>query len=323
MSRNITLGLVSLLGCYQTLPTRELPATTAPTLIAGPLAPGLGRILVDVAEGPSVVSRVVGAGATGNTFERLCITPCYVDLPLGVQEVSLTLQKQQKVIRYLPKTALLTFKAEPYAYRASLDRQDVSAKLLVAALSVAFGAISTSVGLPIYISERRDLNNPDLFDPQRQQREAKNTGIFFGISAAVTVVGLAAILLPPKPIKQKSTSVEFALGPEAIGAPTKEASPLGELVIPSGEREEKAEAIYRQAEAHYHIQDYESALKGFQEAYLLSQAPDLLLNIGQCYRRMKRKEEAITSYRTYLQTFPDSPYRAEVEGMINELSSTK
>jgi tetratricopeptide (TPR) repeat protein len=322
MSRGAILGLLNLLGCYQTLPNRE-PSVTTPTLVAGPLAPGLGRIFVDVVEGPSVVSRVVGAGATGNTFERLCITPCYVDLPLGVQEVSLTLQKQQKVIRYLPKTALLTFKAEPYAYRASLDRQDLSAKLSLAAGSVFLGVISTSIALPVYLSKQRDLNKPDSFNPQRDQQQAKNTGIFFGISVVVTVVGLAAILLPPKPIKQKSTSVEFALGPEALGAPTKEESLIGGLVVPSGEREEKAEAIYRQAEAHYHIQDYESALKGFQEAYLLSQAPDLLLNIGQCYRRMKRKEEAITSYRTYLQTFPDSPYRSEVEGMINDLSLTQ
>jgi hypothetical protein len=324
MSRYTMLGLVGLLGCYQTLPKREAPAVIAPTLVVGPLAPGFGRILVDVVEGPAVVSRAVGASATGTTFERICITPCYVDLPLGVQEVSLVLQKQQKIIRYLPKMASLTFKPEPYAYRASLDRSDFSVKYIYRILlgpSVVPLSLTTFVAsLVVYTDERRNLDDPD---PKIERRETLATSGFLVVGGAALIGNAALIFWPSKLVKQEGSSVEFALGPEALGTPTNEVGLLGGLVVPPGEREEKAEAIYRQAEAYYHIQDYESALKGFQEAYLLSQAPDLLLNIGQCYRRMKRNEEAITSYRTYLQIFPDSPYRAEIEGMLNDLSPTK
>jgi hypothetical protein len=82
-----------------------------------------------------------------------------------------------------------------------------------------------------------------------------------------------------------------------------------------------AQEKYEEAKTFYHIGEYEKALAGFKEAYVLSREPELLLNIAQCYRFLQKNEEAIRTLRSFLQEAPDSPYAAETEKLIQELSS--
>jgi tetratricopeptide (TPR) repeat protein len=83
---------------------------------------------------------------------------------------------------------------------------------------------------------------------------------------------------------------------------------------------EEARALFEQAEIHYKLQRYERALAGYEEAYLLVQAPQLLFNIGQCYRLLGRPEEALRSYRAFLAAVPDAADKPRVEALIAELS---
>lgn len=84
---------------------------------------------------------------------------------------------------------------------------------------------------------------------------------------------------------------------------------------------EEAKTLFKQAEIAYRVGDYEEALQGYKAAYLRSRASALLYNMAQCQRHLGRHEEALRSYRLYLQDAPDSPYRAEVEQIIIELEA--
>lgn len=80
-----------------------------------------------------------------------------------------------------------------------------------------------------------------------------------------------------------------------------------------------AQAKYEEAKAHYNLRDYEKALGLFKESYLLSKEPELLLNIAQCYRYLKRNEDAIATLQNFLFSAPDSVYRPEAEKLLIEL----
>lgn len=82
---------------------------------------------------------------------------------------------------------------------------------------------------------------------------------------------------------------------------------------------EDARAAFEEAEAFYKILKFEEALAAYQRAYLSSQAPELLFNLGQCYRQLGRKEEAIRLYQNFLRELPAHPKRPEVERMIASL----
>jgi tetratricopeptide (TPR) repeat protein len=101
-----------------------------------------------------------------------------------------------------------------------------------------------------------------------------------------------------------------------LGAP-------GARAQPGKKAEDKARAraavLFEEAKGNYNIREYEKALSGFKEAYLLAREPVLILNIGQCYRYLGRYWEAGDTFQIYLQEDPRTPYRAQVEHLIAEM----
>ena len=89
---------------------------------------------------------------------------------------------------------------------------------------------------------------------------------------------------------------------------------------PAKTNKDAAAALFTAAEIFFQNEEYERALHAYTEAYQLSSFPDLLFNIGQCYRALHRHAEALRSYRDYLSAVPDSPIRREVEGWITDLT---
>lgn len=99
------LAVVAAAGCvrhHRLAAPPPPPQTLAITPSGGTPGPGLGRVLLDVQEGPAVVERVHGASAAGamgahaiaGSFElaqRVCVTPCVLDLPKGPQQLRFTL----------------------------------------------------------------------------------------------------------------------------------------------------------------------------------------------------------------------------------------
>lgn len=94
--------------------------------------------------------------------------------------------------------------------------------------------------------------------------------------------------------------------------------------IASAQSEEdlkKAELLFQDAQRLYNVRDYEAALQKYKEAYLLSAAPELLFNMGQCYRLLGKDNDARETYKIFLRELPDSPQREQVERLIRDLDA--
>ena len=87
---------------------------------------------------------------------------------------------------------------------------------------------------------------------------------------------------------------------------------------PSDKNLREAELKFKKAQALYQVQEYQNAFDLYKESYLLSLEPALLFNMGQCYRQLKRYEEAIKAYKSYLRDDPKAP-KAEIERIIREV----
>ncbi|MEO7095166.1 MAG: tetratricopeptide repeat protein [Polyangiales bacterium] len=64
---------------------------------------------------------------------------------------------------------------------------------------------------------------------------------------------------------------------------------------------------------------FDEALDEYQKAYDASPLPDFLYNIGQCHRNIGDYEQAIFSFKRFLQLDPEAPNREKVEIIIDEL----
>jgi tetratricopeptide (TPR) repeat protein len=81
----------------------------------------------------------------------------------------------------------------------------------------------------------------------------------------------------------------------------------------------RAAELFSQSKAYYNVHEYQRALEGFKEAYILSQESVLLLNMGQCYRYMGQYQSAISSFQTFLQEDPATPYAENVNSLLAEM----
>lgn len=85
-------------------------------------------------------------------------------------------------------------------------------------------------------------------------------------------------------------------------------------------RRELARKVFLEAEASYQQGDYQSALAGYDQAYALTQEPLLLYNQAQCYRQLKRYQEALDTYQLFLEKAPSSSeYVLKAQQWITDL----
>jgi tetratricopeptide (TPR) repeat protein len=87
----------------------------------------------------------------------------------------------------------------------------------------------------------------------------------------------------------------------------------------SAQSRDEAGRRYGQAVAAFEAGDFATALAGFQETYVRSRRPEVLINVAVCYQRLGRREEALTTYRNYLSLSADSPNRATIESTVAQL----
>jgi tetratricopeptide (TPR) repeat protein len=96
---------------------------------------------------------------------------------------------------------------------------------------------------------------------------------------------------------------------------------LPALAQPSGRPPEELLARFQEAERLYRAGEYAQALSGYKEVYLLTGKPSLIFNMAQCHRLLGNDAEALRGYQQFLFEVPDTPYRAEIEGRIQELEA--
>ena len=84
-----------------------------------------------------------------------------------------------------------------------------------------------------------------------------------------------------------------------------------------------AKAHFEAATRLYDIHEYVKALEEYKAAYLAKPDPAFLFNVGQCYRRLGKFDQALEFYREYLKkTPPDDPNRANVEARIKDTDNS-
>ena len=80
----------------------------------------------------------------------------------------------------------------------------------------------------------------------------------------------------------------------------------------------RARARFDEAQLDYKLGRFDEALEGYRSAYELVAHPDLLFNIGQCYRQMGNCERALFFYRQFLEDAPQAENRPLVMELIAE-----
>lgn len=80
-----------------------------------------------------------------------------------------------------------------------------------------------------------------------------------------------------------------------------------------------ATAHVRKATAAYNLGKYDDAAKEYEAAYEQTLDPNLLFNLGQTCRLAGNREKALTAYRSFIRSAPDSPQRPLAESKIREL----
>jgi PEGA domain len=74
-----------------------------------------------------------------------------------------------------------------------------------------------------------------------------------------------------------------------------------------------------QATNDFKTQEFSKALENYKKAYNIDEDPALLLALGQCYRKLEKYNEAISSYKIYLEAVPNTPDRKGIEESIKTL----
>jgi len=78
----------------------------------------------------------------------------------------------------------------------------------------------------------------------------------------------------------------------------------------------RARELFRRAEMHFNVGEFEQARQLYTSAYKLRPLPGFLFNIAQCHHFSRQHERALFFYRSYLARLPDAHNRAEVERLI-------
>jgi tetratricopeptide (TPR) repeat protein len=92
--------------------------------------------------------------------------------------------------------------------------------------------------------------------------------------------------------------------------------------VPDSEMVERARSHFNAGIQYYGDSRFEEAAQEFSEAYRLTGHPDVLYNLAQSHDRLEHYEEAIESYRRYLdEADADSSERQRVERRVRELET--
>ncbi len=84
-----------------------------------------------------------------------------------------------------------------------------------------------------------------------------------------------------------------------------------------------AKKHYARGEKLFALGKFDKALDEYQQAFDAKPLPDFLYNIGQCYRNLGDLEQAIFSFKKYLQLAPDASDRDKVQKLIDDLEAKR
>lgn len=124
-----------------------------------------------------------------------------------------------------------------------------------------------------------------------------------------------ALVLAPLPVLAGPSAAPPAEGATAPaeGQTSPDAPPSADDPV------ERAMAAYQRGTDNYNHAKYDEALADFREAASLYASPDFQYNIGLCYEKLEKYDEAIGAFTAYLRAKPNAEDRPNVEDRIEGL----
>jgi len=113
-----------------------------------------------------------------------------------------------------------------------------------------------------------------------------------------------------------------ASGTVPQSARAQEAAPADAEADDATSAEDQARELFNRGAQAFDEGRYDAALGYFEDAYRISERHLLLYNIGQAQDRLRRDEEALATFRRYLEIVEDPPYRLQVESRIRNLEES-
>ena len=96
---------------------------------------------------------------------------------------------------------------------------------------------------------------------------------------------------------------------------------------PAAARRDEAKAAFGRGNTAYNLGKYADAIAEFERAYALSRLPEILFNLGQCYRKQWEAEQrselgrrALHYYEAVVREAPSAKVRPDAEQFITELT---
>jgi hypothetical protein len=181
-------------GCIQELPPRATPGPVVPPPATVPLAPGLGRIYVDVVDGPTEVRAVKRVTVTEQVNDEqveteelenqaFCTSPCILDLPPGRHLLAFPLRGAGGV-----DLVSVFASPRPTLYRRALGwRQSGGAGFVLGVLGATFGGASFVTGAALLPTGLAKDNHGVTLAGE----------ITLGVGALLTAAGILAIMNNP------------------------------------------------------------------------------------------------------------------------------
>ncbi len=209
----MSAGALIAAGCIHALPPPPTPGPVDVPRVAAPVAPGYGRVYVDVVDGPTEV-RVVKPVTVDTTLndevftnemlevQALCTTPCALDLALGRHTLAFPM-------RGAGGDDLVDVSASPNptVYRRALGlRRSGGAGFVLGVLGATFGGMSFTTGaalLPVGLA--KDSHGITLAGE-----------ITLGAGALLTALGVWAIADHPL-LEQAGAGAQYALPRDGAG----------------------------------------------------------------------------------------------------------
>jgi hypothetical protein len=210
-----TLPLLALAACVKQLPPAPTPPPVAPPMAnLPPAAPGQGRLVVDVVDGPAPVQRIVMdakpvTDARGQTRYRLIEapsllcnpSPCFSDVPANTNVV---LSFPVLGDSNNTEVELVHVGPDPSVYRRALSEyhDDTGATRVLGIIATSLGAASAITGtvlLPIGLNKDNDTMTTA-------------GGLTLGVGALMIAAGIWAINADA-PTYKPGSSNHFPLAP--------------------------------------------------------------------------------------------------------------
>lgn len=119
--------------------------------------------------------------------------------------------------------------------------------------------------------------------------------------------------------QEKAPEPESASQPAPLTADARPSCLAPPQSNPTPEQLATAKELFNHGIELYQIGEFEKAAARFLEAYQIVPKPQLLFNIGQAYRMAGQRQEAYEALVLFLCLAPDSPYRPEVERLLEEM----